>query len=191
MNPLLLCLMMVAGLATPLELSLALSVGEGATGQARLSVWGIPLHWAFRTHQEGGRLRLMVRGRRLHTGEHQAQPITSARVKVWLGTLLRTDKARKCFFNGVHLTEGDVKLRLALSDAAKTAVLSGALTTLGGWLPDTLHLRVIPDFWSEHSAFSMRLALATRLGTLVLTAVLMLVAWLGERAEHPQHKEGT
>ena len=81
MNPLLLCLLVVAWMATPLELSLVLSAGEGATGQARLKVWGIPLRWAFRTRQEGGRLRLLVRGRRIHTGERQAPPITPGRTQ--------------------------------------------------------------------------------------------------------------
>ena len=103
-----------------------LSAGEGVTGQARLKVWGIPLRWAFRTRQEGGRLRLLVRGRRIHTGERQAPPITPGRAKVWLGTLLRTDKARKWLFNGIHLIHCEAKIRLALSDAAQTALLSGA-----------------------------------------------------------------
>ena len=191
MNPLLLCLLVVAWMATPLELSLVLSAGEGATGQARLKVWGIPLRWAFRTRQEGGRLRLLVRGRRIHTGERQAPPITPGRAKVWLGTLLRTDKARKWLFNGIHLIHCEAKIRLALSDAAQTALLSGALTTLGGWLPGKVQLHVIPDFWSGHSAFALRAPVATRLGTLVITAALVLAAWIGERAEHPKHKEGT
>ena len=76
MNPLLLCLLVVAWMATPLELSLVLSAGEGATGQARLKVWGIPLRWAFRTRQEGGRLRLLVRAhpyRRAPGASHYAR----------------------------------------------------------------------------------------------------------------------
>ena len=104
---------------------------------------------------------------------------------------LRTDKSRKLLFNGIHLIHCEAKIRLALSDAAQTALLSGALTTLGGWLPGKVQLHVIPDFWSGHSAFALRAAVATRLGTLVITAALVLAAWIGERAEHPKHKEGT
>lgn len=134
MNPLLLCLLVVAWMATPLELSLVLARG-GSHGPGALKGLGHSLRWAFRTRQEGGRLRLLVRGRRIHTGEHQAPPITPGRAKVWLGTLLRTDKARKWLFNGIHLIHCEAKIRLALSDAAQTALLSGALTTLGGWWP--------------------------------------------------------
>lgn len=190
MNPLLWVLLVAALMATPLEIYVALSAGRGATGQVQLHVWGIPLRWAFRTEQEGGRLRLMVRGGRIHTGEHQAPTIAPGRAKVWLGALLRTDQARKWLFGGVQLTHCEGSLRLALSNAARTAMVSGALAMLSQWLPDTLRLRVIPDFWGGSSAFSLRLGLFTRLGTLTVTAALLLAAWAGERREHLKHQEG-
>ncbi len=191
MNPLLLGLLLAALLATPLELQLVLSAGESVTGQARLWVWGVPLRWAFRTQREKHRLRLLVRGGRVHTGERQAPTIAPSRAKVWLGTLLRTDRARKWLLNGIRLTHCDARLRLAMRDAAKTAVLTGALAALSGLLPQRLRLRVAPDFWGEHSAFFLRLGLVTHLGTLAVTGLLLLSAWAAERREHRNDREGT
>lgn len=191
MNPLLLGLLLTAMLATPMELQLALNAGEGVSGQARLCLWGVPLRWVFRTQREKRHVRLLVRGGRVHTGEHQAAAPSSQRAKVWAGMLLRTDKARRLFFGGIRLTRCDAWLRLAWKDAAKTALLAGALASLGACLPEVARLRVTPDFWGEHSAFSLRLGLFLRLGTLAATALLLLAAWAGERKEHPKHREGT
>lgn len=165
--------------------------GGGSHGPGALKGLGHSLRWAFRTRQKAAITADWYGGRRIHTGEASGASHYARRAKVWLGTLLRTDKARKWLFNGIHLIHCEAKIRLALSDAAQTALLSGALTTLGGWLPGKVQLHVIPDFWSGHSAFALRAAVATRLGTLVITAALVLAAWIGERAEHPKHKEGT
>ena len=82
-----------------------------------------------------------------------------------------------------------VQALLALRDAGKTAVLCGTLNLLKGLLPRRVVLNVQPDFWSSHSAFTLNLALETRLAVLAEAAVLAAVAWLGETMEEHRKRE--
>ena len=109
--------------------------------------------------------------------------------QVVLGTLLRTDHARKLLRQGIHLQRLHVQALLALQDAGKTAVLCGMLNLLNGLLPRKVVLNVQPDFWSSHSAFTLNLALETRLAVLAEAAVLAAVAWLDETMEKHRKRE--
>lgn len=176
-------------LATPLRLEAAAGITEQLSGQACLHIWGVPVRWSFRTSQADGRLHMLVRGCRVEAPEHPAPPVDASRAQVVLGTLLRTDHARKLLRQGIHLQRLHVQALLALQDAGKTAVLCGMLNLLNGLLPRRVVLNVQPDFWSSHSAFTLNLALETRLAVLVEAAVLTAVAWLDETMEKHRKRE--
>ena len=118
-----------------------------------------------------------------------APPVNPTQLKVLLGTLLRSDHARRMLLRGVHLRQGMLQARLSLRDAAKTALVCGAANLVQTFFPGKLQTEVLPDFWSGHSAFALRLNLEVRLGTLVGAALLTLAAAVLEALEHRAKKE--
>ena len=181
--------LLAALLITPLELELQAALADSLTGQACLRIWRVPLHAGFRTSRAGNGLRIWLRGQRLDTPERPAPPVNPTRLKVLLGTLLRSDHARRMLLRGVHLRQGMLQARLSLRDAAKTALVCGAANLIQTFFPGKLRTEVLPDFWSGHSAFALRLNLEVRLGTLVGAALLTLAAAVLEALEPRAKKE--
>ncbi len=96
----------------------------------------------------------------------------------------RADRMRRFLFRHARLQRLDALFCLRLEDAARCAVLSGAMQGATAFLPGRwqrqVHLRVVPDFFREHSTFRARCILDVRLGTLFITACMLLAAYIRE-----------
>lgn len=101
-----------------------------------------------------------------------------------LGTLLRTDKARRFLFRHTHLLCLQALLRIGLHDAARTALLSGLLQQFTRILPAHADVRIQPDFLTP-TRLQARCILFFHLGTILIIAAMVLTAYLLESREHP------
>ncbi|MBQ8312639.1 MAG: DUF2953 domain-containing protein [Clostridia bacterium] len=101
-----------------------------------------------------------------------------------LGTLLRSNHARRLFRMDSQLRL-QALLRLGLDDAARTALLTGLLQQAARFLPHQADIRIQPDFLGR-TRLQARCILFTHLGTLLITAAMLLTAYLLEGREHPQ-----
>lgn len=101
-----------------------------------------------------------------------------------LGTLLRTDRARRFLFRHVDIISVQGLLRLGLQSAAFTAVYAGLLQILAQLLPGKADIRVQPDFLHP-TRLQLRCIVFFHLGTLLITAGMTLWAYYLETHEHP------
>lgn len=173
-------------LITPLQARLTLSHAARTEGTLTLRVWGVSRRVRFHLiHTPQGR-QLILAGKRVHPVQAQPDQFRSAMVS--LGTFLRSDRARKFFFRHVQLQELSISTQLCLDNAARTAMITGAFRTLYSLLPPAWRRRVrlyaAPDFLHTPSSAYLRCILFTHLGTLVITAAMLLIAWMLERREH-------
>lgn len=102
-----------------------------------------------------------------------------------LGTWLRTDKARRGFHRHVHIISLHVLLRLHLEDAGQTCLLTGLLRQLCPLLPPKACVRIQPEFLSP-TRLQFRCILFFHLGTILITAVMLFLAYHLEGREHPK-----
>lgn len=97
-----------------------------------------------------------------------------------LHTLNRAAKVRRYLFHHLLLERLDGMLCLRLEDAARCALISGTLQSATAWLPpawrNQVRIRVLPDFFREHSTLQLRCILHLRLGTLLITGCMLLTA---------------
>lgn len=101
-----------------------------------------------------------------------------------VGTLLRTDKARRFLLRHIHLVCLQALLRIGLRDAARTALLSGLLRQFAPMLPAHADVRVQPDFLAA-TRLQARCILFFHLGTILIIAAMVFAAYLLESREHP------
>lgn len=123
-----------------------------------------------------------------------ANPRNMKSALVILGTLLRTDHARKLLLGGTQLIQFTLQLHLSLSDAAHTAMAVGAVQQLFRLLPRRFRRRarlsVQPDFLMHRSCWQGQCIVVIPLGILIITGGMLLTAYLMERREHrPVSKE--
>ena len=101
-----------------------------------------------------------------------------------MGTVLRTEKARRLFRRHVHVTAFQVLFRLHMEDAAATCLLTGLLQQLAPLLPEGADVRIQPEFIFP-TRLQLRCILFFRLGTILIIAAMVLLAYLREGREHP------
>lgn len=101
-----------------------------------------------------------------------------------IGTLLRTDKARRFLMRHTQITTFQMLLHLGLPSAASTAVCTGLLQLVAQLLPPKADIRIQPDFCRPTRA-QVRCIVFFHLGTLLITAGMLLWAYLLEAREHP------
>ncbi len=176
----------LAILITPLEAHLTLTHELHTAGQLLLRIWGIPLRQRFHVQRTGRGHQLILDGRHPQSFEPRGDQLRSA--MSLLGAFLRSDHARRFLFRQVELRRLALSLHLCLDNAARTAMLTGFVRTVYTSLPprwrEKVRIQVAPDFLRDHSALRGQCILFTRLGTLVITAAMLLIAWMLERREH-------
>ena len=111
-----------------------------------------------------------------------------------LKVFLRADHARKFLLRHTRLEELTLRLRLSLSDAARTASVTGLIRGLTAAVPPDLRRRVAvtvqPDFLSGQTAALGRCIVRVRLGTLLITGFMAALALaMQRRAQPPVSKE--
>ena len=115
------------------------------------------------------------------SGGTQLQP---SRVKLLLDSLRRADRARRFLLRHTRLSALDALLLLRTGDAAHSALLAGTLSGVAR-LPTawrrSVRIRVLPEFFRAHSTIQARCIIRLRLGTIILTAMMLLAATLRQR----------
>jgi len=99
--------------------------------------------------------------------------------------ILRTERSRRFLHRHVKIIRLQALLCLGLSDAARTAVLTGFLQQLTYLLPDKADVRVQPDFLAP-TRLKLRCILFFHLGTIFITAAIALAAHLPRTCRRPR-----
>lgn len=103
-----------------------------------------------------------------------------------LALIRRADKARRFLLRHTHPDRLDAQLIIGTSGASRTALLTGTARAVTGLLPAAwrgrLRLRVRPDFIHDRTALQLRCIIRMKLGTMVITSVMLLAALAAEQA---------
>ena len=111
-------------------------------------------------------------------------PQRRQRIGLILRTLARADHARRFLLRHLRLQALDGLVSLHTEDAAHTALLSGgmdALARLPGLYRNRIRVRVLPDFFRGDTRWHLRCIIQPRLGTLLITSLMLLAAWAAEQ----------
>jgi len=98
--------------------------------------------------------------------------------------LLQSSRVRRYLFRHLRLTKLDVSFRLHQNSAAATALITGVTRTLfscfsAAWRR-AVRVCVIPEFTASNSIFSARCILQFRMGTILITAGMLLLTKMAE-----------
>lgn len=119
-----------------------------------------------------------------------------SRSRLLLNALRRADRARGFLLHHTHLDRLDALILLHTGDAARSALLSGglqgALTCIPATRRKAVRIRVLPEFFRAHSTLQARCIIRIRLGTLILTVMMLLAAYIRQRRmQKARHAYGT
>lgn len=149
-------------------------------------IWNIQL---IRTEQ-GHRLQF--------SDERHSSPMDAAQFRHSRGHSLaqaffRADKARRFLLSHIHLEALDALLFLRTEDAARSALICGAAQGMLACIPSryrkNMRIQVLPEFFRSHSSVRARCIIRFRLGTIILTAGMLLAAYI--REQHLTESEET
>lgn len=189
---------MLAGLAlfviliTPVTVRLDLRLIRTAEALLAFRFWGLGPSLRYRVERTPQGHRVFRIGKSGRLIPLRAASASSAMpVMTLLRTVLRGNRARALFLHGVSLLQLDAALNVSLDNAARTALTAGSLQSLWRVLPAAwrrkARLRVRPDFLGSQSGMQVRCMVFFHLGTLFLTAGMLLMSYAMERAAHPVH----
>lgn len=183
-------LILLIALVTPVTLRADLRWVGSAEALIALRFWGIgpDLRWRLERTRQGHRLiRLDKSGApKPRPRQPSVQPTTLLRAT------LRGNHARQLLFRGLSLQQLDIALSVSLNNAARTALTAGTLQSLWRALPcqwrRRARLQVRPDFLNQQGGVQARCMVFSHLGTLLITAAMLLLSYAMERAAHPAHQ---
>lgn len=122
---------------------------------------------------------------------HKTWPITvfpaaatqfrSGRSQMLFSHFRRADKARRYLRTHARLAKLDILLLLHTGDAAHTALLTGVLRPLVQLPRRNVRICVQPDFFHPRSTLQIRCIIRWKLGTLLLTSMMLLAASIRQR----------
>lgn len=179
-------------LITPVTIQLNLRYAQSSEAMLMIRLWGLgpDLRYRLEKTEDGRRLFRVDKSGKLKP--LKAASSTSAKpLMTLLRAVLRGNQARELFFRGLSLQQLDIALNVSLGNAARTALTAGALQSLWRALPcqwrRKARLQVRPDFLGGHGGFQARCMIFFHLGTLLITAALLLLSYAAERSAHPVH----
>ncbi|MBQ8556329.1 MAG: DUF2953 domain-containing protein [Clostridia bacterium] len=171
---------------TPITLQADVYAHEGVQARILLRFWGLSRTWRLRLVRTAQGHRLILAGQEGPPKPMHAGDIHGSRAERILGALRRADKARSFLLRHIQLRSLDALVQLRTGDAARTAILTGALRSACCLLPSPwqrrMHLRIVPEFFREHSTLQTRCILFFRLGTIIITTAMVLAAYLTQPA---------
>lgn len=154
--------------------------------QVVLGLGGIHRTWRFSLLNTAEGHRLVLQDSH---GQHPVHParIRESRGSILFGALQRADRARRYLLRRIRLDSLDALLLLRTGDAARSALLSGAVQSVLSCIPAArrrqVRIRVLPEFFREHATLQARCIIRLRLGTLLLTGLMLLAAAFRERQQ--------
>ena len=169
-------------LATPVQLTADLHWAEAADLSLCWRIWGIPLRQRMRLFPTG-------RGHRLTTQTEDQPPHAPAPEKLrrgmaLIGTVLRTDKARRWLQRAIRLRRLDALISVGTGSAAVTAVVSGLASGITRLASRQARIRIRPDFLTGRTEINARCIIFFHLGSLLPSAAMTLWAAFLEAREH-------
>lgn len=98
-----------------------------------------------------------------------------------LSLFKRANQARRYLLSHTQLDKLEALLLLRTDDAAHTALLTGVLQPLNQLPRRNVRIRVFPDFFRPRSTLQLRCIIRCKLGTLLLTSIMLLAAYIRQR----------
>lgn len=150
----------------------------------RFTIGGIHKTWQYHLNrtEQGHRLTRTVSYGTKSIGPSQFR---QSRSSIIADTLRRADKARHFLLTHIHLERLDGLVLLRTEDAAASSLLSGTLQGVLGCIPAVrrrnVRIRVLPEFFRAHSTVKARCIIRFRLGTIILTAWMLLAAYMRQQ----------
>lgn len=150
----------------------------------RLRIAGLRKTWYFKLVKTVGGHRLLL------VSDPDSRPVDTAQMRQGRGrsivrALLSSDKARQFLLSHIRVDRLDSLILLRTEAASHTALLSGFIQGLLACIPvfrrRNVRIRVLPDFFRPHSTVKARCIIRFRLGTIILTAWMLLAAHLRQR----------
>ncbi len=119
------------------------------------------------------------------TGLPEPGTLRESRGSRVISLLRRSVIARRFLLRHIRLERLDTLILLRTEDAARSALLCGTLQGVLGCIPAirrrNARIRVLPEFFRSKSTIDVRCIIRLRLGTIILTAGLLLLAYLREQ----------
>lgn len=171
-------------LLLPAELRADLHYGERKLLRLQAEAAGIRRQWLLEAASDSGGLRIMM----LNTQGKPRILAPKASSAHLAGRMLRllnqTPRVRRLLLHQMKPAQLDVQLLLHVGDAAATALAAGLARSFATLLPVSwraiLRLRIQPDFLSPRSALQARCIFRVRLGTIAMTALLLLATFAAQ-----------
>ncbi len=142
------------------------------------------LHMKLADAPDGRRLTLI--GRSGMESSFDPQRLHSSTAQKLTALFRASPEARGYLRRHVHMDVLNAFLRLHTSNAARTALLTGCFRALTAILPPSVRrigrFSIMPDFHQGQTCFQLRCILHLRLGTLLVTAGLLLARAAGVKA---------
>ena len=180
---------------TPVRIAADIRFDRQTDADVTLRVWGVGHTFRIRTVRDRTGRHIILLPQKPLSPPRKAPDQQVQRGMILLGAFLRSNHARRYLARHIHVEKLHASVHLALSDAAKTASITGLLNGLVSLIPcryrDRVRIRVMPDFFHDHITAGSRCILFSHLGTLLITAAMMLIALTLEAREHrhPQTEE--
>ncbi|MBQ3157397.1 MAG: hypothetical protein IJB81_10850 [Clostridia bacterium] len=173
--------LLLAGLLLlPMKIQTDAAVSSGFQGRATLHYAGL--------HKT---LHLFSRDGQLFLGDkHRARPLktdrfSGKRKQLFCFLCRNLPLLRYNLQRRVRVHRLDALLLLRTQDAARSALLSGTLQGALSGLPEVqqgrMHIRIMPEFFRPRSSCRIRCIISVRPGTLLLTAIRLLFAYLQQQ----------
>ena len=110
-----------------------------------------------------------------------AAQLQTNRSRRMLALFRRADKARRFLLAHTALERLDALILLRTADAARTALLTGIIRPFVQLSGKRRRICVQPDFFRPHSTLQLRCIIRWKLGTLLLTSMMLLAAYIRQR----------
>lgn len=162
----------------PVQLGADIHMDERKLARLRTETAGLQREWLVELIATPQGHRLIVVGSGEQTRSISASNMGSGPADRALKLLWDARRARRFLLQHIHPRQADALLLLHTSSAAATALLTGVARLLPAWLPiqwrKVARIRVQPDFLLDHSTLQARCIFSLRLGTILITACLLL-----------------
>lgn len=176
-----------------LPIRVTVDMHHGARRLLRLHVKaaGLTRQWVLEAvRQAGGGTRLI----RHKDGTAHPLPTDDSRARA-VDSLMRTFRhskaVRRFLRRHIHPERLDAQVLLHTGSAAATALLTGAVRTaaalLQGRWREVARMRILPDFLHERTTVQARCIFSLRLGTLLITSVLLLAEHAAQAINREAH----
>lgn len=160
---------------------------ERTLGRIHLQIAGLRREWLLELLRTPQGHRLVVAGQDGIPRDVAPEKLRGGPADHMLSVLRRADRARQFLLRHIHPERVDALLLLHTENAASTAMLTGAARTAATFLPprwrERMRIRIQPDFFHEHTTIQARCILTFRLGTIIITTVMLLAALAVQRVQ--------